>query len=104
EQVIDNLNSAGGIDWERTFLVPGYYNESLTPELIAKHRLRRVGDALIDCDLYSSTVTVLDFLRPLIGDKTILIMDDWNCFDARDDRGQRRAMREFLEREPHLRL
>lgn len=104
EQVIDNLNSAGGIDWERTFLVPGYYNESLTPELIAKHRLRRVGVALIDCDLYSSTVTVLDFLRPLIGDKTILIMDDWNCFDARDDRGQRRAMREFLEREPHLRL
>jgi len=33
-----------------------------------------------------------------------LIMDDWNCFDADDDRGQRRAMREFLRSQPRLRL
>jgi O-methyltransferase len=104
QQVIDNLNSGGGIDWERTFLVPGYYADSLTPALVEEHALRRVGVALIDCDLYSSTVSVLNFLRGLIGDKTILVMDDWNCFDADEDRGQRRAMREFLHEERHLRL
>jgi hypothetical protein len=59
---------------------------------------------MIDCDLYSSTVEVLNFLGELIGERTVLIMDDWNCFGADDDRGQRRAMREFLETQPHLRL
>ena len=102
--MIANLNAAGGIDWQRTFLIPGYFEKSLTPELIEKHRIRKVGVALIDCDLYSSTVEVLDFLRGLIGDKTVLIMDDWNCFDADDNRGQRRALREFLATEPHLSL
>lgn len=102
QQVIDNLNAAGGIDWERTFLIPGFFESSLTPQLIARHRIRRVGVALIDCDLYSSTVEVLNFLRGLIGDKTVLIMDDWNCFGADDDKGQRRALKEFLQRQPHL--
>lgn len=104
QQVVDNLNAAGGIDWDRTVLIPGFFDRSLTPQVIEEHEIRKVGVALIDCDLYSSTVDVLNFLRGLIGDKTILIMDDWNCFDAADDKGQRRAMREFLATEPHLTL
>jgi O-methyltransferase len=104
QEVVANLNAAGGIDWERTFLVPGYFEKSLTPHVIETHRIRKVGVAMIDCDLYSSTVDVLNFLRGLIGDKSVFIMDDWNCFGADDDKGQRRAMREFLEAQPHLRL
>ena len=104
QQVIDNLNAAGGVDWDRTFLIPGFYGESLTLDVIKRHQIRKVGVALIDCDLYSSTVEVLSFLRGSIGDNTILIMDDWNCFDADDDRGQRRAVREFLLTQPRLRL
>jgi len=103
-EVVENLKTAGGIDWQRTVLIPGYFERSLTPDVIEKHQIRKVGVAMIDCDLYSSTVEVLRFLGPLIGDRTVLIMDDWNCFGADDDRGQRRAMREFLEREPNLRI
>jgi O-methyltransferase len=102
--VVENLDAAGGIDWQRTFLIPGYFEQSLTPQVTEKHRIRKVGVAMIDCDLYSSTVEVLSFLGALIGDRTVLIMDDWNCFGADDDRGQRRAMREFLETQPRLRL
>jgi hypothetical protein len=104
QEVVANLKAAGGIDWQRTFLIPGYFEESLTPHVIDRYRIRKVGVAMIDCDLYSSTVEVLRFLRGLIGDGTVLIMDDWNCFGADDDRGQRRATREFLETQPHLRL
>ncbi len=103
-EVVENLEAAGGVDWNRTFLIPGYFEQSLTPQVIEKHQLHKVGVAMIDCDLYSSTVEVLTFLRPLIGDGTVLIMDDWNCFSADDNLGQRRAMREFLEAQRHLRL
>lgn len=104
QEVVANLEAAGGIDWTRTFLVRGYFEQSLTPDVLVTHRIRKIGVAMIDCDLYSSTVQVLQFIRGSIGDKSVLIMDDWNCFDADDDKGQRRAMREFLETEPHLRL
>ena len=56
--------------------------------------------ALIDCDLYSSTVSVLDFLDNLLQDGSILMFDDWNCFGKSDERGERRAFREFLARHP----
>jgi hypothetical protein len=104
EQVVANLNAAGGIDWRRTFLIPGYFEQSLTPQVVKQHKIHKIGVAMIDCDLFSSTVTVLDFLRDLIDDGTVLIMDDWNCFGADDNRGQRRAVRQFLARQRHLRL
>lgn len=95
DQVEANLTTHGA-DWDRTHLIEGYFNESCTSALRHHHRLERVPVALIDCDLYSSTVDVLDFLRPMLMDKSILIMDDWNAYDADNERGQRRAMREFL--------
>jgi hypothetical protein len=104
DEVVENLRKAGGIDWQRTFLIPGYFERSLTPQAIERLEIRRVGVAMIDCDLYSSTVEVLRFLDPLIAEKTVLIMDDWNCFAADESRGQRRAMREFLSARPYLRL
>lgn len=95
-ELVERNLAAHGADWGRTHLIEGYFKESCTPALRHHHRLERVPVALIDCDLYSSTVDVLGFLRPMLMDKSILIMDDWNAYDADNDRGQRRAMREFL--------
>ena len=85
-----------GVDWDRTTLIPGYFNESLNPDLREKHGMRDVAIALIDCDLYASTADVLRFIDPLIRERSILVFDDWNCFDGDDDKGQRRAFREYL--------
>jgi O-methyltransferase len=90
-----NLN-ARGVDWDRTFLIEGFFAESLTAATREAYGMERVALALIDCDLYESTVQVLAFLGPLMDHGTILMFDDWNAFDGDDDRGQRRAWREFL--------
>ena len=92
-----------GIDWSRAVLVKGYYSESLTDNLREQHAMGPVVIALIDCDLYASTVDVLRFLGPLIGDRSILIFDDWNCYRRNDDKGQRRAFNEFLSGRPDTR-
>ena len=65
EQVVANLN-AKGVDWSRTHLVEGYFEHSLNDELKARLRPRRIAIALIDCDLYESTVLVLNFIEDLI--------------------------------------
>ena len=59
---------------------------------------------MIDCDLYESTVPVLEFLTDLVGQGTILIFHDWFRFRASPNCGEQRACREWLERNPHLEL
>ena len=46
-----NLN-ARGVDWDRTFLVEGFFADSLTPATREAYGMKRVALALIDCDLY----------------------------------------------------
>jgi len=99
--VINNLNSKG-VDWERTFLIEGFFEDSLTEALKTQYNLEKISIALIDCDLYSSTKDVLKFISDLLIDKTILVFDDWNCFDRDNNRGQRKAFQEFLEENPQL--
>jgi O-methyltransferase len=90
-----NLN-ARGVDWDRTFLIEGLFVDSLTAATRQAYAMERVALALIDCDLHESTVQVLAFLDPLLDDGSILMFDDWNAFGGDDDKGQRRAWREFL--------
>lgn len=102
-QVRNNLTEAG-VDWNRTRLVKGFFADSLTRDLKEELQGRRIGIAMIDCDLYQSTVDVLDWLDDQISDRMMLIMDDWNCFGKDDGRGQRRALREFMARKPGWKL
>jgi O-methyltransferase len=95
--VVSNLESKG-VDWSRTHLIEGFFNESLVPEVKNRYEMRTAAIALIDCDLYASTHDVLRFLEDLIEENTILMFDDWNCFNGDEDKGQRRAAREFLDR------
>ncbi len=103
EDVVRNLDSKG-VNWDQTFLIEGYYEDSLKDSVRADYKLRPVSIALIDCDLYESTRQVLAFIEPLVADGTILMMDDWNCYDADPEKGQQLAMSEFLQRNARWRL
>lgn len=54
----------------------------------------------LDCDLFQSTVDVLDacFARGLVQEGAILLFDDWNCNRASPTFGVRRAWAEMCER------
>lgn len=98
DKVVKNLQ-AQGFDWSRGWLIEGFFEDSLTQEVKQQHGMGKAAIALIDCDIYSSTVEVLNFLEDLVMPNTILIFDDWKCFDYFDgnqDKGQRKAFKEFL--------
>lgn len=93
------------VDWSNTYLIKGYYAETLSDEfLLKKYPFRKAKVILIDCDLYESTKDVLNFIRKYLQDGTVVIMDDWNCFDGDDSRGERLALREFLNDNPHFKF
>lgn len=96
ENVHSNLTEHG-LDWDRAHLIRGFFEDTLTNATKEEHGMGPAAVALVDCDLYASSAEVLGFLSDLLVDGSVLIMDDWNAFDGRDDRGQRRALAEFLE-------
>lgn len=86
--------------WRPTpeYVVQGFYNDSLTPQLQA--RMPKAGVIHIDVDLYSSTVDVLRFVKPLLTIGTVLIFDDWYAFPPGANKGEMRALQEFCAAHP----
>jgi O-methyltransferase len=54
--------------------------------------------------LYSSTVTVLDFIKKFLVSGTVILFDDWYCFPPGKEMGERRAFNEFLKKYPEIQV
>ena len=91
-----------GVDLRRVITIPGFYDKTLKPEAKSRHRLKKAALVMIDCDLYESTVFVLDFLTDLVAQGTILIFHDWFRFKGSSQCGEQRAYREWLAKNPHI--
>ena len=63
---------------------------------------RKAAIVYIDCDLYESTVPVLDFINQYLSDGTIVCFDDYYCYAGRPDQGEQRALGEFLDKNPNI--
>ena len=96
--------AASGAPMDRVVTVPGWFDQTLRPDRASAHNVNSVAAAWIDCDLYASTVPVLDFLSTRLSVGSVLLFDDWRCFRNMPDRGQQLACREWLERNPNIRL
>lgn len=84
--------------------IPGFYDVTLNQETKDRYNLRPLAIAMIDCDLYESTALVLDFITDLLVQGSVLIFDDWFYYRGSPRRGQQRACREWLERNPEIEL
>jgi O-methyltransferase len=83
--------------------VKGIYQKTLNDKTIKKHDIGKIGIVFIDCDTYSSSKTVLDFLAPLITEPCIFCFDDWRLYDMDiKGTGEYRSFNEFLEKNTHI--
>lgn len=86
-----------GVDLGRVTLVKGWFSETCTPENRTALQLGTAGILMLDCDTYSSTITALDFAMPLVGDRAVLIFDDWGAREEKGEIGQKEAFAERVE-------
>ena len=100
----ENRLKAAGMRKSEYTLVPGYYSESLTEETQKKLKIEKAALVFVDCDLYESTVPVLNFVLPFLQTGTILALDDFYLFNGDPDRGEQLALREFLQQNPEIEL
>ena len=94
---VEDALRKNGADLDTITLIEGFFEDSLKPALHAQHSFKPVGIAVVDCDLYSSTVPVLRWLDDLLQPGSILMMDDWRAFGDDAEKGQQRALTEWLE-------
>jgi hypothetical protein len=90
-----------GMPRERLLTVPGFYENSLN-DFAKFHLPKKAAVIYIDCDLYVSTKTVLDWIVPFFQKGTIIVFDDWQCYSGDPMKGQKRAWSEFTEAHPTL--
>jgi O-methyltransferase len=88
-----------GVPREIYTVVQGYYNETIE-KLAPEEAPVNISLAYIDCDLYSSTRSVLEFLMPRLKHGMVIALDDYYCFSATQIAGERRALLEaFMQHE-----
>mgnify|MGYP001560364962 FL=1 len=91
-----------GMPRKKLITVKGFYDVSLDENLKKKLLPTKAAVVYIDCDLYKSTVPVLDFIKDFLQKGTIIIFDDWYCFHGDTEKGERRAFAEFKKKNPGL--
>ncbi len=85
----------GGVDWRSFVLVEGLYEKSLVPELKRTLGLTKAALIHVDCDLCTSTKTVLAWIEDLVDVGTVLLFDEWGCFPDGSESGERRAFSDW---------
>jgi len=102
DDFISLVKSYSGYSLDDNNIIEGFYDSSLTKSL--QGRMPNVGMVHIDVDLYSSTALVLEFLRPLMIEGTVILFDDWYCFPPGSLKGESGALQEFCERYPGFKV
>jgi len=84
-----------GISKNDYSVVQGFYGETLT-KMRDDTAPTNIALAYIDCDMYSSTKTVLEFLAPRLKHGMIVAFDDYFCWSAEHISGERNAFADVL--------
>jgi O-methyltransferase len=78
-------------------IVEGYYDKTLTKSK-SKSLPANICLAYIDCDMYSSTKAVMEFLMPRLKHGMIIAFDDYYCWSAKQVSGERKACAEYFKK------
>jgi len=99
EDVTANLKKFGA-DFSRMKLHKGFFSDDLFADIKKHENFVPISICLIDVDLYTSCIPVLEFIKEYLVEGSILLFDDYNQFGEDNDSGERRALIEFEQRNP----
>ena len=94
--------SSNKINLDEVEVVSCWFKDTLNKENEELLNLKSAAVIWIDCDLYGSTHTCLDFITDLVVDGTIIVLDDYFFYKGRPDMGERNAFAEWLKNNPNF--
>lgn len=97
DQVEQTLLAMTAMEPDTLTLTEGFFSESL--KAFDTSRFADKGPChvcYVDCDLYSSSMEVFEFIEPLIETGTWILLDDYWAFRGDPRKGQRKAFEDWL--------
>lgn len=94
EAEFHRICEANGIPRSDYELIPGFFSDTLENQPDDREP-RNIALAFIDCDMYTSTVSVLKFLGPRLKHGMIIAFDDYWVWSEQEISGERKAFLEF---------
>jgi hypothetical protein len=90
--------SNAGVPRSAYVTVPGFYEDTIgrNARKPPKNLPNDIALAYIDCDLYTSTRSVLEFLEPRLKHGMIIALDDYYCYSSEEASGERVALIEYF--------
>ncbi len=98
DKVAGTIVNLTGMDASLLTLTEGFFADSL--KKFDSCQFAQQGECrvcYVDCDLYSSTREVLQFIEPHITTGTWILLDDYWCYKGSPRHGQRRAFEEWIQ-------
>jgi O-methyltransferase len=90
-----------GIPENKFSVVPGYFEDTIGNPTENKHTLPKdIAFVFVDCDMYSSTQTVLKYIEPFVKNGMVIAFDDYYCYSSQYPSGERLAFIEMLKEHP----
>ena len=86
-------------------LVKGYLEEVLTKD--GSENLYRddlCAIVFVDCDLMNPTEVALDYVRPILQEGTIIILDDYFAYKGKENLGTCGALKNFLDKNSNIKI
>ncbi len=93
EAVHSNMRK-NGLPSSSVIFIPGFFEQTMNLETFSRHKIKKIIYAHIDCDYYTSTKTVLNFIKPFLAKGAVLDFDDFYCYP--DKAGEEKALSEWL--------
>lgn len=90
-----NMQDAGA-DTSRITAIPGLFHTSLHNKTPSDFGISHIFCAHIDVDVYAPALQALQFITPALVDGALILFDDYDNMAADNNRGERRAFREWL--------
>jgi O-methyltransferase len=86
--------------------VPGFFDKSLTQAKAEQLGIapKSLSVVRIDCDLLAPTMSVLEFIAPLLDDGALVYFDDWRLCRSDPNVGERGAVLKWLDANPSFEL
>jgi O-methyltransferase len=91
--------ASNGVPRDAYTVTEGFFEDTLPP-LGTDGAPNDIALAYVDCNMYASTKTVFDFLKPRLKHGMIVGFDDYYCYSSTSIAGERIALHVFLAENP----
>lgn len=91
-----------GVDHLPIHVVRGAFQATLPGRTPADYGIDHISVVHIDSDIYEAALLALEFAAPCLTTGALVLFDEYHAFAADNNKGERRALREWLELHPEF--